>query len=223
MGVDIPDGVLYYAPAGINLDNSWQAEIGVQTRGIDLSGSEAFELAKDLARSGSARMLHEAERFMIAEGHTAFWNKVKTDVGSAAKEDQFENFNAFPFQFLSTGPYPVGVTDDGYYLRVVIKTKDEFLAGTDADIRLLAGGKTFDLDYMPGQNPIIAYNDFEAGDETVYTVGPFSSLPSSITIKNDAPDFGDVLESLGTSIVNAFVALGNAIRSLFLVRFCRCF
>lgn len=215
MGIDIPDGVLYYAPAGINLDNTWQAEIGVQVRGIDLSGSEAFDIAKNLATRGSKRMLEEAERFMIAEGHQTFWNEVKMNLGSSPKEDQFENFNAFPLLFLGTGPYPVESTDDGYYLRVVIKTKDEFLAGTDADIKLIADGKEFDLDYMEGANPLIGYNDFEAGDETVYTLGPFPSLPSSIRIKNDAPDFGDILEALGNSIKNFFVDVFNVIKDIF--------
>lgn len=210
----IPDGVIYYAPPGINLDNSWQANIGVQVREIELNGTEAFSLAKRLAVAGSSQFLKAAERFMIAEGHQVFWNKVKTTISRKPREEQFESFNHFPFQFISAGPYPIGSNDEGYYLRVVVKTSNDFSSGTNADIKLSAQGQNFSLDYMPGANPIIGYNDFETGDETVYTVGPFDSFPSTISIKNVAPDLD--FSVFQESIVSAFVSLGEAIRDFFL-------
>lgn len=215
-GVTLPDNVVYYAPPGINLDNSWQAEIGVQERGIDLTGAEAFDLAKTMAKTASMKMLGIAESFMTAEGHSDFWNMVKTTISAEEKEDSFEKFNHFPFQFLSAGEYPVASEDDdGYYLRVVLKTSSASNSGTDADILLIADGQTFNLDYMPGASAMVAYNDFEAGDETVYTVGPFDTLPSQITLKNNAPDFGDILSSLGTAIANAFISFGEAVADAF--------
>ena len=219
LNIPIPNGVLYYAPPGINLDSTWQAEIGAQVRNNGLNGPENFELAKDLARAASHRMLYEAERFMIAEGHEAFWNTVKTTVSMTPKEEEFENFHHFPLQFISAGPYPLEGNDDGYYLRVVLKTSNDFLSGTDADIKLQAQGLSYTLDYMPVvdlADAIIAYNDFETGDETVYTVGPFESFPSSIKLKNDAPDFGDVLVALGKAIVDAFKGLLEDIKDFFL-------
>ena len=219
MGVKIPNDVSYYDPPGISLDSSWQAEIGVKVRGIDkdISGADAFALAKKLAKDGSRRMLEVAEQFMKANGHEDFWKKVKTTVSptSKPKEYQFEKFNHFPFQFFSTGPYPVNTNDNGYYLRIVLKTSSDANSGTDASIKVSAGGKTFVLDYMPQAPPLIGYNDFEKGDETVYTIGPFNSMPSSITIKNDAPDMGDILDSLGKAVVNKFVALGSAVKNFF--------
>ena len=230
-GIDIPSNTIYFEPAGINLDNTWNADIGVQERGIDLTGSEAFEIASNLAIRASKQMLQDAESFMIAQGHGDFWNLVKTTSQAASTEDDelervgsipFENFKYFPIQFISAGS--PDANEDDYYLRVVIKTSSEVGSGTDADIKLIAlwgdlsaptGSMEFNLDYMKGANALIAYNDFESGDEDVYTVGPFPSLPTYIALKNDAPDGVDILEALGQSILNAFVALGEAIVDFF--------
>jgi hypothetical protein len=40
-------------------------------------------------------------------------------------------------------------------------------------------------------------------------------LPSQITLKNDAPDFLDILIQLGKDVVQAFVDLGQAIKDFF--------
>ena len=97
-----------------------------------------------------------------------------------------------------------------YYLRVRLQTSRANKAGTDGDIKLRTMGETHTLDYLPGANPIIAYNDFERGDDQVYTVGPFRRLPSSINLFNDAPDAGDILRSLLPSFkVSINLAIGK--------------
>lgn len=154
-------------------------KIGVQIRGIDdeLTGDEAFDIAKALAIRASTSWLETAESIVSGEwGHSSFWNEVKTTVPSAPQEDPFEKFNQFPIQFISAGPYPMEV-DDGFYLRVTLETSTDKDSSTDADILLQADGEEFTLDYMPASTlagAAIAYNDFESGDETVYTVGPFT-------------------------------------------------
>jgi HYR domain len=216
LGIDIPDNTLYYAPPGINLDNTWQAEIGVKLREIDISGAVAFNISGGLAIEASRKLLKIAENFMHSRGHVEFWTEVKSYVSSKPKEYEFEKFNHFPFQFLSTGPYPVGTDDEGYYLRITLKTSTDSNSGTDAPIKVIGGGKEFTLDYMPGANPLVGYNDFETGDEIVYTVGPFDTFPTSIQLKNDAPDSSAIFEALGNDIKNFFVGLVESIKDLFL-------
>ena len=55
---------------------------------------------------------------------------------------------------------------------------------------------------------------FERGDETVYTVGPLASFPQEIRLKNDAPDFEDILAGLGQAIVDVLLAPNNSIYDL---------
>lgn len=156
-------------------------------------------------------------------------------VGLTDRTKQFEDFSQLPFQFLSVGPYPVGAngyekTADGWYLRLRLKTADTQGAGTDADIiasvRSASGVQDFPLDYMPiGSGSAtsltltsvqsdtvlgraLAYNDFERGDNDVYTIGPITSMPTSITLKNEAPTAGEATETfireLGQGIIDTF-------------------
>ena len=57
--------------------------------------------------------------------------------------------------------------------------------------RLLLSAQ-FLLDYMPRANPVIAYNDFEAGDDGVYVVGPFREVPDAIALENRSATTGEV-------------------------------
>jgi hypothetical protein len=218
-GVTLPPNVLYLAPPGIALDNKWSADIGVQQRGLTgLSGEKALEKAMGLAQRQSEQWLDTLEQEMKRCGPqaAAFWQRVKTQPASAAERHrQFENYAQFPYQFLSAGPYPSApVAHEEYFLRVRLKTATENGAGTDADIRFSAGGTTEHqrvlLDYLPGANPAIAYNDFEAGDDGVYVIGPFSALPNGFSLRNDAPDGGDVLKALGQSVLNALGKVPDA-------------
>jgi hypothetical protein len=147
-------------------------------------------------------------------GEEDFWDLVKTTPATnEQREAQFEDYSKFPYQFLSAGPYPPKVSNaEEIYLRVRLKTGSSQGAGTDADIRVSTpDSRNTLLDYMPGANPIIAYDDFEEDDDAVYVLGPFSKVPNHITLKNDAPDTGDVLLAFGKSAVEALALLPKAV------------
>lgn len=218
-GITLPTNVLYASPPGINLDSKWLAGIGVKVRGLtDITGDQAFATARGLAQKAAEQWLAIVETKMNALGFGTFWNKVKNDPTTGTKEQQYENFSKFPYQFISAGTYPpnVNTPEEEWYLRVSIHTANVLNAGTDSDIYLEAGGKRFILDYMHRANPIIAYNDLERNDVQVYTVGPFTSLPSSISFYNDSANAGDVLVSLGRSFVNSVVSLVDSIGNFLL-------
>lgn len=207
LGVRVPDNTVYLAPPGIALDSRWVANIAVQVRGVtDVTGEQLFEIALNLAERTSEQWLEIVETQMNALGAGEFWQRVKT-IGFSESErtKQYEHYNKLPYTFLSAGPYPTPAfrvaDDEQFFLRVRLKTASERGAGTDADIILEANGQKFLLDYLPRANPIIAVNDFEAGDDMVYVVGPFPRLPDQITLRNDAATGWDVVKSLGESFV----------------------
>lgn len=153
---------------------------------------------------------------MNRAGEGAFWQLVKTTPATdKQRQAQFEDYTKFPYQFLSAGPYPPKVSSsEQIYLRIRLKTGNSSGAGTNADIRVSTPeASNILLDYAPGANPIIAYNDFETDDDAVYEIGPFSKVPSHITLKNDAPDTGDVLLAFGKSALDALALLPNAVAS----------
>ncbi len=212
LGVKIPDNVVYLEPPGIALDNTWLAEIAVERRGLagtGVKGAELFAVARELAKRSSFQWLDMAGRLMGQAGLGAFWQRVKSDPATGTGEREYEQYNKFPYMFLSAGPYPpdTGWQGDEYYLRVRLKTSADANSGTDSDIYLHAGGKSFLLDYMPGANPVIAHNDFEAGDDEAYVVGPFSSVPASLALENRSAGAGEVLSSLGHAFVGAVESL----------------
>ncbi|MGC4046789.1 MAG: hypothetical protein QM758_23595 [Armatimonas sp.] len=209
--VQLPTNILYLAPAGIAVDNTWLAEIAVKERGLtDITGAELFKTAKGLATKQTAQWLKRIETAMNKAGAGDFWKEVKKQ-GFSKEERQkaYEKFNQFPYTFMSTGEYPPKpTTGQEYYLRVQLKTSGTAFAGTNADIKLRADGKEYLLDYMPGSAPILAHDDFEMGDDEVYTVGPFSQLPTEVTLINKAPGIGDMLKA----IANSFKASVEKIR-----------
>lgn len=218
-GLKVPGNVLYAAPPGINVDARWSAGIGVKVRGLtDITGDQAFDTARALAQRSSEQWLTKVEGRMNAMGFGAFWNQVKSAPTTGTKEQQYESFAKFPHQFIGAGTYPADLTkpEEEYYLRVQINTANVANAGTDSDIYLEAAGKRFLLDYMPRANPVLAYNDLERNDNQVYTVGPFTSLPTSISFYNDSADAGQVLLALGQSFVNSIKDLIDSIGSFLL-------
>ncbi|GIV18437.1 MAG: hypothetical protein KatS3mg023_0188 [Armatimonadota bacterium] len=217
LGVRVPDNAVYLSPPGIALDSRWVANIAVQVRGItDVTGEQLFETALALAERTSVQWLTILEEKMNALGAGEFWQRVKT-TGFAESERtrQFERYHNLPYTFLSAGAYPTpafrAAGDNQFFLRVRLKTASQTGSGTDADIYLEAGGQKFLLDYAPRTNPILAVNDFEAGDDMVYVVGPLPSLPESITLRNDAATGWEVVESLGRAFVEGVEwAVSNA-------------
>lgn len=181
-----------------------------------------FAYTKELAIRSTEEWMRFIEKAMINMGpaQKAFWEKVKQK-GSPMNRRiaQFENFANIPFQFLSSGPYPVGNTgspartSDGWYLRIRLHTSSDVNSGTDADIKVKVEGRGYSrtmlLDYLPTSNaqgrtssPLLVYNDFEAGDNDVYTIGPFPRQPAQITLINDSADAGDVVEAAWDDFVD---------------------
>lgn len=214
-GVKIPADTIFLNPPGIAMDNTWISEIGIKQRGLSISGIDGFTIAKTLAVEASRQWLRTLSKVMYDMGHSDFWRRVRTAALATRREAEFEQFNKFPYQFMSAGPYPA-TTDKGYYLRVRLQTSHSSKSGTDADITLIAGGKSFVLDYMPNANLLLAYNDFERGDDTVYTVGPFSSLPTSITLKNNAANTRQVLAALAHDFADAVKSLTASLKNFLL-------
>ena len=143
---------------------------------------------------------------------------------------QYESYNRFGFQFLSAGPYVYDMggsannpwwfsrSVEQVFLRIRLKTSDARKSGTNADIKLVADGQTYRLDYLPDANPALAYNDFERGDDQVYTVGPLRRLPRRITLRNDAPSRRQILKSLWPSfkvnLARGFKKIGDFFRHI---------
>ena len=217
--VPVPKGINYFHPAGIALDAPWMSDIAIQVRGLgksepELTGQQLFEAAKELAERSSRQWLLRLEEEMAQLGHGGFWNRVKSDTSATSREPEFEHFDRFPYQFLTAGPYPSESEETEWYLRVTLDTADQANAGTDANIRLRAGGKEFLLDYMEEAPPVLEYDDFERGDRQVYTVGPFNHLPTSMELKNDSASFGDIVAEAVEDFINSVVWAARAIRSL---------
>lgn len=203
-----------------------QDDIAADAPGCNGHSEELFVTAADLAERTSRQWLELIERVIVNDASLgSFWNRIMTESSLGnGNTRQYEAYDAFPFQFVTAtaqsvdpetgvctpGPSPRcpvlpggafdETTDDQYYLRVTLRTDDELFSGTDADIYLDVGGRSFLLDYTPttGVNLslVTAHNDFEAGDVETFMVGPFETLPDSITLRNDVPDFGDYIDAV---------------------------
>lgn len=160
----------------------------------------------------------ELRRANCSDKYETYWHQLKTRPSSMSQRTrQFENFAQLPFQFMSAGSYPVRnaatshapyvASSDGWFLRVRIKTSDDRLSGTDADIKLEVEGPGYRraelLDYLPTSdaeghvdNRFLVYNDFEQGDNDVYTIGPFPARPTRVTLINESANAGEVAGAL---------------------------
>ncbi len=197
----------------------------------DADTERVFAGVKDLAIRATIEWAEYLEEAMTALGddQRRYWNRLKsssswTEDNIEAAERQFETFSQLPYQFLAAGPYPVGnprVQDratahnsNGWYLRMRIRTADEWFAGTNADIyadvKTANGVESFRLDYLPHDDQegrtnsaILIYNDFETGRDDVYTIGPVTSgRPVSVTLRNEDKGAGDVFEAIYNDLVN---------------------
>lgn len=222
LGIPVPENTIYFAPPGIALDSKWTSRIAIMVRNINepgLTGDSLFNMAVTLATRTTTQWLSVLQQVITAEaGGSAFWTKLKTESTWDLRTAQFEAYNKRYFQFLTSGPYPPesNSEDNGYYLRLRLSTGDVTGGGTDADIIVKAEAKEFLLDNNPRANPILNYNDFETGDDDVYVVGPFDSLPSQIVIENKDADAGDVASSLWNSFTSSVTDVINNMESYLL-------
>ena len=229
LGVDPPDGILFIKE-GINVDNSWLSPVGAKQRGIDadLPGAQAFALAYRLAYRTSCQWLHILEHIMDRTGLAEFWAEVKTrgktDGEYLRDVDPWERFDQLPYRFISTGPYPPTPFQPDtakWYLRLTVSTQDVEFAGTNADlIPIVDGVRLEPLDHGPQPantaiHPALGVDDHERGTRASYYLGPLFVPPQFVTIRNNAPSPGNVLEALGRSIVNGFVAFIDGIVNFF--------
>ena len=205
-----------------------------------------FAESKNLAIVAAREWVRLIDKHMTAH-QPEFWAQVKAceeDAGCvgefsyrnppSAITDTFEKYTEFPFQFISAGHHnPVAdPLQDGWYLRVELKTSNDRGAGTGADIYVRGAEETgrmgsvtatyrpmYLLDYLPVidpdspiRNPMITYNDFERGDTAVYTVGPFQELPTQLTLFNDAASKKDRREALKRKMKERLKAVWDGAR-----------
>ncbi|SOC53787.1 hypothetical protein [Ornithinimicrobium cerasi] len=224
-GVPVPAGLVYLAPPGIALDSRWVAPIGAQQRGFPQADAEMlFTTALRLAGRQSAEILCGLTRALVAPELATFWQHVRSDPAGDEEtwQAEFEDFDRQGVRFLGTGEYPPkpAPVAEEWYVRLRLVTADESGAGTDADIyaSVDSGPGEHLLDNMPDAGPLLAYDDFEKGDDQVFHIGPFDSFPSELVLRNADADLGDVLEALGRTFVNAVrdavYAIGDLLLSL---------
>lgn len=229
---------------GVSCDHDVRGETCTRIRSprqCQTDSDYLFAQTKRLAGLTTTQWVNLIGEAMEAMGprQAAFWQRVKTTGSTVTqRERQFEYFSQLPFQFLSTGPFPIANprvgghasanSSDGYFLRLKIRTSNDSLSGTDADIKAIVRGsgnqrREFLLDYLPTSNAegrtdnrLLVYNDFEQGDNDVYTIGPMPFEPRSVTLKNEAADAGDVFEALWDDFVDGLDELGTDLRRLFI-------
>lgn len=194
----------------------------------DVDGDQVFAGTKDLAVRATMEWAEYLEEQMYALGKGAYWEKLKSRSSTVAERSaQYEDFSKLPYHFLASGPYPVSnparsaneapADARGWFLRLQIETADELGAGTNADIFArvkFKDGSTRDilLDYLPTKektgrttNRLLVYNDFEAGDDDAYTIGPFNEPPVSVSFFNKSADFTEVLGVLAEEFSEAVI------------------
>jgi hypothetical protein len=237
--IDPPRGIVWVEP-GINVDSRWMADVGVQVRGLSITGREAFERAYELAFRSSCQWLHILDHVMGDADLDGFWHTVKSQ-GTTREQYKsptapWEDFSQIPYRFISAGPYPPPQVHDDtedWYLRLLIRTAGDAFSGTDADIVPFVNGRRFPiLDHgVPpspppvGQAPsrtlpqtLMGHNDFEAGDVAAYIIGPIDEAPHTVALLNDARDAGETivaaLEALWVSLVRALEAMVEFLKGL---------
>jgi hypothetical protein len=227
-GADPPDGLLYIVP-GINVDNHWMAAVGVQQRGLTLTGDEAFGTAYSLAYRTACQWLHILGHLMENAGFAEFWTDVMTRGTTRERYTKdvapWERLDQIPYRFISTGPYPpvLDPPDTGqWYLRLSVATADLADAGTNADlVAFVDDARVEPLDQGPKPagtevDGLLGFDDHERGSTTAYYLGPFVALPQRLAILNDAPSTVAVIAAAGRAVLNAVVAFFTSIAGFFL-------
>ncbi|MHA6782822.1 hypothetical protein ACVGOW_17770 [Pseudonocardia saturnea] len=215
----MPDGVLTIDPPGIALDSPWLAKVDIAQRELpdrnEITSDELFDTARTLAHRHTRDWLQELASIMVDAGQEAFWNKVMTqrrtgewrapgtDIalesllsGYDGDLRQFEDRWRAPFTFVSAGTCPPapGGTDEGWFLRLEIRTADEEFAGTDADITAEIDGVAF---------VILEHDDVERDGHDTYVVGPLPSRPAKLVLRNTSASVGDIVAGAWADVVRS--------------------
>ena len=222
--VPVPKGLVYLDPPGIAVDSRWLAPVGAHMRGFPpQDGDLLMDVALALAERQSAEILCGLTRALSAPDLATFWHHVRHDPSQPREvwAEQFEDFHRQGVRFIGAGDYPPPGGEppaEEWYMRVRLRTADTYGAGTDADIYGSAGVGTPEvlLDNMPGAVPGLGYDDFEAGDDQVFHLGPFPAPPDRLRLRNDAADLGDIFETLWQKLVDGLRDLGYLIADLVL-------
>jgi hypothetical protein len=149
------------------------------------------------------------ERAMKKAGAADFWNKVKTTaVDPVQRQLQFQTGTQVPFTFLTE---PVGSRAGDWWLRLQLQTGTEAGSGTDGDIIARVGDKEFLLDWKHDAAPVETYNDFEAGSNDAYFIGPFDTLPSEVQLINKSPGLVEGVLAAPLTVVGL---LGDGLEAL---------
>lgn len=195
-----------------------------------------FAESKHLAVVSSKQWVRKVSTYMEKE-HPGFWTKVKNCTKDCAGffnyknppekvTRSFENYQDFPFQFMSAGhDKPTAHPDkNAWYLRVEVDTANERGAGTSADIKLIgneARGEVFLMDYLSMTDPhspvrgVLTYDDMESGDKQVYTVGPFQDFPTNVTLFNDSSSGSERRRAIRHSIRDGIISSFESARHMF--------
>jgi hypothetical protein len=210
------------------------------------TGEKMFAYARDLAQKHTTAWLKDLNGKMASKGYGDFWQRVKTERRSGDRQipgppelanmlgryngdlEQYEEPRRTPFNFLTAGEYPPdpGGSDEGWFLRLDISTASEALAGTDADIYADVDGDSFLLDRMHERTPeggldefrLLEHNDFEAGSQDTYVIGPFDEPPKQLALRNSAASVLDVVsaawEDLKDAVADLLEELGDFLLNL---------
>ena len=195
-----------------------------------------FAESKHLAVVSSKQWVRKVSTFMDKR-HNEFWTKVKNCTKDCqgffnyknppnAVTRSFENYQEFPFQFMSAGhDKPVARPDkDAWYLRIEVDTANDSGAGTSADIKVIGDesrGEVFLLDYLSMTDPhspvrgLLTYDDMESGDKQVYTVGPFHQIPANLKLFNDSSSGKERRRAIRHSIRDGIIGSFETTRHMF--------
>jgi DNA-binding beta-propeller fold protein YncE len=179
-------------------------------------GKKLFGNAQGLALRNSVQWLEQLHTIMARAGHAAFWRRVRAEWRTGAQAPRSpsaepagvhwdEQPNKLPITFLSAGaypPHPAG-SDEGWFVRLELRTADQFGAGTNSGIDAAIGGRRFRLGPGGDQNRLLEHGGFEPGKQTWCLVGPFEKRPTEITFYNDGTDRGDSIAAVWADFESA--------------------
>lgn len=170
-----PTGVRQTGRPGINLDSRWQAPLGARTRGLALTGEEAFELALGLAERETGVFLAGLRR----STGSRFWARV-TEAPETGWTTQYDDPMRRPYSFLTAGHYPPHGTASSrdWFLRIDVDGPGGHAAfvqhaGRTLQRWLLGGHRTVTLGPVPMDVTVLELH----GDLSLARVHAFRRAP----------------------------------------------